>query len=116
MSEQAEQTEPRVSDEVLVDLQGKLAVGAVMSATGIDPATMRFTQPALTVGNTNIYESQFASGWSSADFGLHGADTDRGDIYVRYGDPLIDVGLGPNGQGADQEASVRVTRAYRERS
>src|SRR5262249_39661967 len=54
--------------DVLADLSGTLAVGAVMTATGIDPATMRFMDPALTVGDTNIFNNQFASGWASADF------------------------------------------------
>ncbi|HEX3763374.1 MAG TPA: fibrinogen-like YCDxxxxGGGW domain-containing protein [Kofleriaceae bacterium] len=54
--------------DVFVDLQGKAAVAAVMTATGFNPATMAFTGPALTVGNMDVFTSQFASGWSSQDF------------------------------------------------
>ncbi|TMQ06253.1 MAG: hypothetical protein E6J91_38455 [Deltaproteobacteria bacterium] len=54
--------------DVFVDLQDKTAVAAVMTATGINPSTMQFTMPKLTVGDTSVYTNQFASGWSAQDF------------------------------------------------
>jgi len=69
------------------------------------------TNDPLTLTSVNERYNEFLARvvyselrWSSPDFDLHGADTDRGDIYVRYGPPLVDVGLGPTGQGADQQA------------
>jgi GWxTD domain-containing protein len=41
--------------------------------------------------------------WSSEDHGLLGADTDRGDVYIRYGPPKLDMviaGNSSNTQGA----------------
>lgn len=54
--------------DIFVDLQDKTAVAAVMTATGFDPVTMRFTSPALVAGNASVYANQFASGWSARDF------------------------------------------------
>ncbi|MDQ6886491.1 MAG: GWxTD domain-containing protein [Gemmatimonadota bacterium] len=34
--------------------------------------------------------------WTSDDFDLHGADTDRGQIWVRYGPPPIIASFGPD--------------------
>jgi hypothetical protein len=99
--------------DVLVDLQGMLTVAAVMSATGIDPATMRFTQPALTVGNADVYQNQFASGWSSPDFdgdpsATINCATSFSNVTQHYSscwsynlgsdadDPVLDGGVGPH--------------------
>jgi hypothetical protein len=99
--------------DVLVDLSGTLAVGAVMTATGIDPATMRFMQPALTVGNTDIFNNQFASGWASADFdgdvdATDNCSTSFSDVTQHYSAcwsynlgsdadvPVLDGGVGPH--------------------
>ena len=54
--------------DVFVDLQGTTKVAAIMSATGINPATMQFTMPAFVSGNQSVYASEFASGWSAQDF------------------------------------------------
>jgi hypothetical protein len=54
--------------DVIVDMQGKTQIAAVMAATGITTATMRFINPSLTVGNQDVYEGEFASGWSAQDF------------------------------------------------
>ena len=35
--------------------------------------------------------------WTSDDFALKGADTDRGDIWVRYGPPALVAGFPPDG-------------------
>jgi hypothetical protein len=103
--------------DVLVDLPGKLSVGAVMSATGIAPATMRFTQPALTVGNADIYNNQFASGWASADFdgdanAAVNCSTSFSNVSQHYSAcwsynlgsdadaPVLDGGVGPHANNA----------------
>jgi hypothetical protein len=54
--------------DVFVDLQGMTKVVAIMTATGINPATMQFTAPALVSGNQSVYAAEFTSGWSATDF------------------------------------------------
>jgi GWxTD domain-containing protein len=34
--------------------------------------------------------------WTVEEAGIHGADTDRGDVYVRYGPPDLAAVIGPN--------------------
>jgi GWxTD domain-containing protein len=41
--------------------------------------------------------------WTSEDFGLPGADTDRGDIHVRYGPPPAQLALGGDNTSANTE-------------
>lgn len=53
--------------DVFVDLAGKAVGAAVMTATGFNPTTMRFMNPALSVGLTTVFQNQFASGWASVD-------------------------------------------------
>jgi hypothetical protein len=54
--------------DFFVDLQDKAAVAAVMTATGFDPMKMTFTMPTFVTGNTQVFNGQFAAGWSSSDF------------------------------------------------
>jgi hypothetical protein len=54
--------------DFFVDLQDKAAVAAVMTATGFDPMKMQFTMPTFVTGNTQVFNGQFAAGWSSQDF------------------------------------------------
>lgn len=99
--------------DVFVDLNGKAAVAAVMTATAFDPATMRFTGPSLTVGNMNVFTSQFASDWASQDFHSGTAATANcavlySNIAQHYGScfsyslgsddmpGLLDGGVGPH--------------------
>jgi hypothetical protein len=60
--------------DVFVDLQDKTAIAAVMTASGINSDTMRFTTPKRISGNVSVYNSQFATGWSAQDF--------DGDLYA----------------------------------
>jgi Fibrinogen beta and gamma chains, C-terminal globular domain len=102
--------------DVLVDVQGTLAVAAVMSASGIDTATMRFIQPALVVGNSSVFTNQFASGWGAPDFD---GDTFNGSCSTTFSnvtqhysscwsynlgsdadDPVLDGGVGPHANNA----------------
>lgn len=99
--------------DVFVDLQDRTAVAAVMTATGINPATMQFTSPTLTVGNASVFTAQFASGWSAADFDGDPYATDNcsalyNGVAQHYGQcwaynlgsdadaPTIDGGVGPH--------------------
>jgi hypothetical protein len=99
--------------DVFVDLQGKTAVAAVMTATGFNPTTMQFTNPLLTVGNTDVFGSQFAGGWSSQDRDLDPAANDNcatlySNVAQHYGscwayslgsdadEPKLDGGVGPH--------------------
>lgn len=69
--------------DVFVDLQGKTAVAAVMTATAFNPTTMQFTTPTLTVGNLQVFTGQFASGWASQDF--DGDDAASANCATLYG-------------------------------
>lgn len=99
--------------DVFVDLQGKTAVAAVMTAAGFNPATMQFTMPTLTVGNAQVFNGQFASGWSAQDFdGDAAASANCAGLYSNiaqhYNDcwayslgsdadmPALDGGVGPH--------------------
>ncbi len=44
--------------------------------------------------------------WTSEDFELRGADTDRGQIYVRYGPPPEIIAMPPAGSGGNAGASL----------
>lgn len=68
--------------DVITDLNGKTAIAAVMTATGFNPDTMLFTGPALTVGNVDVFTSQFASDWASQDF--HAGTADTTNCAVKY--------------------------------
>jgi hypothetical protein len=63
--------------DVIVDLQNKLVVAATMTATGFNSTTMAFVGPAITGGNNDIYNGQFASGWASQDQNFNTAATDN---------------------------------------
>lgn len=99
--------------DVITDLQGKTVVAAVMSATGFNAATMQFTAPTLVVGNTSIFQSQFAGGWSAQDYDGDAAPTRScstlySNVAQHYSncwaynlgsdadDPPLDGGVGPH--------------------
>lgn len=44
--------------------------------------------------------------WTSDDFAYRGADSDRGEIYIRYGPPPEIIAMPPGGQGADAGVSL----------
>lgn len=100
--------------DLIVDLQDRAAVAAVMTADRIDPETMRFHAPTFVDGVMEAYERHFASGWSSHD---HDDDSDPGDncatfysnVAQHYGacwvyslgsdageEPFFDGGVGPH--------------------
>jgi len=76
---------------------------------GLDPAARARTRDMywllsdpLWLTSTNEHRLEFLSRvafaelrWTSDDLDKHGADTDRGDIHVRYGPPRLVIGLAP---------------------
>lgn len=66
--------------DIVTGLQDKTVLAAAMTATGINPTSMRFINPAFVSGNTDVYTNQFACGWSAQD--LDG-DTDASDNCAR---------------------------------
>lgn len=54
--------------DVFVDLADTTRMAAMVSATGIDRDTMRFTEPMWLGGNNDVYRSQFAGGWSAQNY------------------------------------------------
>jgi len=99
--------------DIIVDLQDKQALAAVMKATGIDPGTMRFTDPELVIGNRDVFANQFASGWSAFDFdgdvfAPKNCATEFGNVAQHYAQcwaynlgadaeaPVLDGGVGPH--------------------
>jgi hypothetical protein len=53
--------------DVFVDLQGTTGVAALMTATGINSKTMELLDSQWIGGNVDVYEDQFAAGWSAKD-------------------------------------------------
>jgi hypothetical protein len=99
--------------DVFVDLQGKTVVAAVMTAAAFNATTMRFSMPSLTVGNAQVFNGQFASGWSSQDHDDDEGATANcavlyGNVAQHYNDcwayslgsdadtPVLDGGVGPH--------------------
>lgn len=71
----------------------------------------------LTLTNENEYKLEFLSRvafadfrWTNEDFDLLGADTDRGDIHVRYGPPDFETTIYGTSQGYD--AGVTLVWGY----
>jgi hypothetical protein len=99
--------------DMFVDLQGTTAMAAVMTATGIDSATMRFNEPAFISGNESVYNWQFAAGWSARDSDgdsfPQNCATQYNNVAQHYGacwvyslgsdadaSPFLDGGVGPH--------------------
>jgi hypothetical protein len=99
--------------DVFVDLNGNVAVAAVMTTSGINPGTMQFITPAQTGGNVDVFTSQFSSGWSAADFDGDTQATENcakfyGSVAQHYracweynlgvdaDEPSVDGGFGPH--------------------
>jgi hypothetical protein len=98
--------------DTITDLQDKTAIAFVATATGFDTGTMKFTSPALSEGNAEVYGSQFASGWASSDYDNDASPdncaTFYSDVTQHYGQcwqynlgadaemPYLDGGVGPH--------------------
>jgi len=84
-----------------------------MSAAGFNATTMQFAMPTLTIGNAQVFNGQFAAGWSAQDFdGDAAASANCAGLYSNiaqhYNDcwayslgsdadtPALDGGVGPH--------------------
>lgn len=54
--------------DVIEDLQGKTVIAFAARAAGINNMNMKFGNPVLVSGNSDLFSNQFASGWSAPDF------------------------------------------------
>lgn len=54
--------------DVIEDLRGTSANAFVATSDGINNTTMRFTNPVMTSGNNDVFQNQFAGGWSAPDY------------------------------------------------
>ncbi|WP_437663435.1 fibrinogen-like YCDxxxxGGGW domain-containing protein [Sorangium sp. So ce1182] len=124
-------------DEV-EDSEGKVAQLFHARTTGVAPDTLRFKDPEIVSGDSDIYNAQFAAGWSSPDFD---ADTWTENCSAKYSrvtqhyggcwvynlgsdadSPVDDDGWGPHlhapaarrlGLAADESGYTRVRRISR---
>ena len=90
-------------------------VGDTASFAKLPPAQQRgleamywLMSDPLTLTNENEYKLEFLSRvafadfrWTNDDFELLGADTDRGDIHVRYGPPDFEITVYGTSSGTD---------------
>jgi hypothetical protein len=99
--------------DVFTDVAGTTAIAARVSATGLDQASMALVAPALVEGNADVFNSQFAAGWSAKD---HDGDSHPdGNCATLFSDvaqhysacwnynlgsdadtPVLDGGVGPH--------------------
>lgn len=98
--------------DVFTDLAGTTALAARVSATGFDQATMAFVAPTLIEGNADVFNAQFAAGWSAKN---HDGDTYTDNCATMFSDvaqhysacwaynlgsdadtPVLDGGVGPH--------------------
>jgi hypothetical protein len=54
--------------DTITDLENKTVVAMVATTTGIDASTMKFADPMLFAGNQDLFNNQFAAGWSATDY------------------------------------------------
>jgi hypothetical protein len=98
--------------DVITDLQDKSAIALVATTTGIDTGTMKFADPAFSVGNMDLYNTAFAAGWSASDYDNDSSPDNCATFYVdvtqHYSNcweynlgvdadlPYLDGGVGPH--------------------
>ena len=99
----------RGHQDVLATLVRRAAEQSLPSVVvTFDPHPLEVVNPAaapplLTLTNENEYRLEFLARvvfadfrWTDDDLNLRGADSDRGDIYVRYGPPDTEMGIQGN--------------------
>lgn len=107
----------------------KGTVGDARSFSQLPPEQQRglesmywFMNDPLTLTNENEYRLEFLSRvvwadfrWTSEDMNLLGADTDRGDVFVRYGPPDLEVTVPGSSsfQATNTDGGVTMVWAYR---
>lgn len=107
----------------------KGTVGDTLAFTKLPAAQQRgleqmfwFMSDPLALTAENEYRVEFISRvvwsdfrWTNEDFGLRGADTDRGDIFVRYGPPDLELTVPGNASfdGSNTDGSVTLVWAYK---
>jgi hypothetical protein len=62
--------------DVIEDVRGKTAIAFVARSAGIHYFTMLMSNPTLVSGNSALFSSQFAAGWSAPDYD---GDTEPGE-------------------------------------
>jgi hypothetical protein len=93
--------------DTITDLQDKTAVVMTANTSGILVSSMRFQDPVMTSGSTEIYLSQLANGWSSSD---HDDDPYSGNCAVFYANvaqhytSCFVYGLGARGDAPYEDA------------
>ena len=68
-----------------------------------DPVWSRFGNEARTEFMARLTYAELR--WTVEEFGIRGADTDRGNIYVRYGPPALTSVVGPDVNTLNAEVS-----------
>lgn len=124
--------------DVIEDLQGKVAIALVATSSGINNTSMRFGGAAKVTGNDDIFQNQFAGGWSAPDYDgdTHasncatmfngvtqhytgcwsynfGSDADSDSVDGRFGPHLSRVSataLGLSNDGTDYTRVRRISR------
>lgn len=107
----------------------KGTVGDARSFAKLPPEQQRgletmywFMNDPLTLTTENEFRLEFLSRvvwadfrWTSDDMKLRGADTDRGDVYVRYGPPDLEVTVpgASSFQASNTDGGVTMVWAYR---
>jgi GWxTD domain-containing protein len=93
---------------VISDSAKYLALGEKQRGA-VDKLYWMLTDP-LTLTPENEHRLEFLSRvafaelrWTSEDFSMPGADTDRGDIHVRYGPPPVQLALPGGDDGPNRE-------------
>ncbi len=106
----------------------KGTVGDTLSFSKLPPAQQRgleqmywFMADPLTLTNENEFRLEFLARvawadfrWTSEDMNLRGADTDRGEIYVRYGPPDLEMTVPGTSsfQASNTDGGVTLVWAY----
>ncbi|MCC6243997.1 MAG: GWxTD domain-containing protein, partial [Gemmatimonadaceae bacterium] len=106
----------------------KGTVGDTLSFSKLPAAQQRglekmywFMNDPLTLTNENEFRLEFLSRvtwsdfrWTVDELGLRGADTDRGDVYVRYGPPELEITVpgASSFQGANTDGAVTLVWGY----
>lgn len=106
----------------------KGTVGDSLSFSKLPPGQQRgleqmfwFMNDPLSLTTENEFRLEFLSRvvwsdfrWTNEDLNLRGADTDRGDIFVRYGPPDLEITVPGNAsfQASNTDGSVTLVWAY----